>query len=171
MDARQAALVATAALLLTACGQSGKAPAGESPTAPIATTEVATEVTPDAATPVAAVPGDGDSQGDATVAGTSYNATADLVCGGQRPSPTGRCKAGVSRGTGPDGSSSIDVRWPDGGTRALFFNADGSFLAASGNEADGSAGYATSSERRGDTTIITFGPERYEVPDAFLKGD
>jgi hypothetical protein len=118
----------------------------------------------------AAKPGDGDGQGDAKVAGTEFNATGQIACAGYRKNPAGRCNAGIKRGHGKD-ISIIEIAWPDGGSRALFFNPDGSLLTANTAEADGSARYTPTAVRIGDTTVVTIGPERYEIPDAFLKGD
>lgn len=117
-----------------------------------------------------AKPGDGDGQGDATVPGTEFNATAQIACAGYRKNPAGRCNAGIKRGHGKD-ISIIEIAWADGGSRALFFNPDGSLLTANTAEADGSARYTPAAVRVGDTTVVTIGPERYEIPDAFLKGD
>jgi hypothetical protein len=116
-----------------------------------------------------ATPGDGDGQGDATVAGTAYNATAQLRCSGYQGGPEQLCDAGVVRGT--ETGTYIDVTLPDGRKRTIFFNADGTFLSFSTAEADGTAAMKISSSRAGDTTIATLGTERYEIPDAFGKGD
>jgi hypothetical protein len=117
----------------------------------------------------AAVPGDGDGQGDAMVPGTSYHATAQIRCSGYQGAPAGMCDAGVVRGTGT--GTYVEVTLPDGRTRTIFFNSDGSFLSFSTAEADGTAAMAIGSSREGDTTIATLGTERYEIPDAFVMGD
>jgi hypothetical protein len=118
----------------------------------------------------AAVPGDGDGQGDAKVEGTDYNATAEIPCAVDGGEPKLRCKAGVKRNWGDDGTTIVTVTRPDGGSRSLFFK-DGKALSADGAEADGSAAYAFKAERVGDDTRISFGPERYVVPDVFVTGD
>lgn len=118
----------------------------------------------------AAVPGDGDGQGDAKVEGTDYNATAEIPCAVDGGDTKLRCKAGVKRKWGDDGSTIVTVTRPDGGSRSLFFK-DGKAISADGAEADGSAAYAFKAERVGDDTRISFGPERYVVPDAFVLGD
>ena len=118
----------------------------------------------------AAVPGDGDSQGDATVAGTDYSATAQVRCSGYPDeAPGGLCEAGVKRGT--ETGTQVDVTLPNGVIRTVFFNSDGSFLSFATAQADGTAAMAISSSREGDTTIAMLGNERYEIPDAFVKGD
>jgi hypothetical protein len=119
----------------------------------------------------AAVVGDGDGKGDATVAGTSYNATAQIPCSGYHGAPDGLCDAGVQRGSGVDGGSVIEIKLPDGRQRVLYFTKDHAFLAAGSAQSDGTAGYATKVTRKGDGQIIQFGPERYEAPDVFLSGD
>jgi hypothetical protein len=110
----------------------------------------------------------GDAQGDAKVAGTKYHATAQIPCAGYQGAPAGLCDAGVVRGT--ETGTFVEVKLPGGGQRTIFFNADGSFLSFSTAEADGTAALKSGSSRQGDTTIATLGTERYEVPDAFVKG-
>ncbi|MCA0300551.1 MAG: hypothetical protein LCH68_16325 [Proteobacteria bacterium] len=117
----------------------------------------------------AAIPGDGDGQGDAKVAGTNYNATGQIRCAGYKGAAAGMCEAGVVRDaeTGPY----IDVTLPDGVKRTLFFNKDGSFLSFSTAQADGTAAMEITSSREGDLTIAKLGTERYEIPDVFVQGD
>lgn len=114
--------------------------------------------------------GDGDGQGDAKVEGTDYNATAELPCAVDGGDTKLRCKAGVKRNWGEDGTTIVTVTRPDGSSRSLFFK-DGKALSADGAEADGSAAYAFKVERVGDESLISFGPERYVVPDVFVTGD
>ena len=119
----------------------------------------------------AAVPGDGDGQGDAKVAGTDYDATAQLRCAGYRGMPATMCDAGVKRST-DDGLTLVFIDWPDGvNSRMLIFDKTGKVISANTNEADGSAKFPVVGKRVEDTTIVTIGPERYEVPDVFIKGD
>lgn len=113
--------------------------------------------------------GDGDGRGDAKVAGTNYNATAQIKCAGYNGAAAGMCDAGVVR-NGETGTY-IDVTLPGGGKRTIFFNQDGSFLSFSTVEADGTAAMKVGSKRDGDTTIATLGTERYEIPDVFVQGD
>lgn len=117
----------------------------------------------------AAMLGDGDGQGDALVAGTSYNATAQIRCAGYKGAASALCDAGVIR-NGADGAT-VEVTLADGTKRAIFFNADGSFLSFSTAQADGTAAMAISSQRKGDTTIARLGSETYEIPDVFVLGD
>jgi hypothetical protein len=114
--------------------------------------------------------GDGDGQGDAKVAGTDFNATAQIKCSGYRKHPAGMCDAGVKRGTGEE-LTTVEISWPEGDSRALFFDATGKIVSANTNQADGSAQFEVVGNKQGDTTIVTIGPERYEIPDVFLMGD
>jgi hypothetical protein len=112
----------------------------------------------------AAMAGDGDAK----VAGTQYHATAQIPCSGYKGAAAGMCDAGVVR----DGESGpyVEVSLPDGVKRTIFFNKDGNFLTFSTAEADGTAALKAAASREGDTTIATLGTERYEIPDAFVKG-
>ncbi|MFN9498664.1 MAG: hypothetical protein ACK57E_09500 [Erythrobacteraceae bacterium] len=155
MTLRFSALAAAAcALALSACGQG---------------TNDAAQVNDPAAAAAAmeAAPGDGDSQGDALVAGTDYNATAQIPCAGYKGAAAAKCDAGVKRDL--DGTT-VEVTLADGTKRAIFFNPDGSFLSFSTAEADGTAAMAISSEKKGDVTIAKLGTETYEIPEAFVIG-
>lgn len=116
----------------------------------------------------AAMAGEGDGQVDALVAGTNYNATTRIACGGYKGAGAGQCEAGVIRGG--DTGTTVEVRLPDGTERAIFFNPDGSFLSFSTAEADGTAAMPISSRKEGDITIARLGTEVYEIPDAFVTG-
>jgi len=109
-----------------------------------------------------------DRSTDALVQGTDYNATAAIECAGYRGAAAGRCPAGVKRNR-EDGITTVEVKWPQGGSRAIMFK-DGKVLTADTNEADGSARFAVKSERTGDVTTVRIGPERYVIPDAFVTG-
>jgi hypothetical protein len=108
------------------------------------------------------------AEGDALVAGTAYNATAEIECSGYRKHPAGRCPAGVKRNQ-EDGLTIVEIQWPAGDSRALFFK-DGKILSANTNQADGSAAFDVVGEREGDVTTVRIGPERYVIPDAFIQG-
>ncbi len=105
---------------------------------------------------------------DALVAGTNYNATAQVTCSGYKGAALGKCDAGVIRG-GETGTT-VEVMLADGMKRVIFFNPDGSFLSFSTAEADGTGAMKIGSQRRGDVTIATIGTETYEIPDAFVMG-
>jgi len=145
-----------AATLLAGCGGTVSEPAAPAESA--AAGEAA----------AAAVPGDGDSQGDAMVAGTSYNATAQISCAGYKGAAPGLCDAGVIRNGG--NGATVEVTLADGTRRVIFFNPDGSFLSFGTAEADGTAAMAISAEKQGDITIAKLGTETYEIPEAFVLG-
>ncbi|ANY19782.1 hypothetical protein A6F68_01265 [Tsuneonella dongtanensis] len=106
---------------------------------------------------------------DAKVAGTDYNATAQIRCGFKNASPTQTCAAGVKRNWGDDGSNLVEVTKPDGRKRALFF--DGTKpTGADSAQSDGSAGWDFAFTRSGDEVTIKFGPETYVVVDALVEG-
>jgi hypothetical protein len=117
----------------------------------------------------AAIPGDGDGQGDAKVAGTDYNATAPIKCSGYKGAGSAMCDAGVVRNL--ETGSYIDVTLKDGTKRTILFDKSGKFLSFSTAEADGTAAMKITSKRDGDTTIATLGSETYEIPDVFVLGD
>lgn len=106
---------------------------------------------------------------DAKVPGTQYNATAQVPCGFGGAAPTTNCPAGVIRNWGEDGTTLVEVTKPDGRKRALFFNGTTPYGADSA-QADGSAGWNFEVNRKGDESVIRFGPETYIVVDAFVEG-
>jgi hypothetical protein len=114
--------------------------------------------------------GDGDDQGDAKVAGTDYNATAEIKCAGYRKHPAGTCPAGVKR-NGEGGMTIVEIKWPAGESRTLFFDKGGKLVTADTSQVDGSAAFQPKGVKQSDTTIVTIGPERYEIPDVFVLGD
>lgn len=144
------------ALALAGCNSSPAEPAPEAGATPVDTA---------AAVPV---PGEGDSQGDALVSGTGYNATAQIPCSGYKGAAAGMCGAGVVRGA--ETGTYVEVTLPDGTKRTIFFNKAGKFLSFSTAQADGTAAMPVASERKGDTTIARIGSESYEIPDAFVTG-
>ena len=106
----------------------------------------------------------GESQ-DALVEGTSFHATGEIPCamtaGAQRYS----CSFGVVREG--NGSGVVTITKPDGRTRSVFFE-DGQATGADISEADPGAFGAQKHE---DTTLVSIGDERYEIPDAVVWGD
>ena len=116
----------------------------------------------------AAMSGEGDGQGDALVAGTNYNATAQIACAGYKGAAAGQCEAGVIRGG--DTGTTVEVKLADGTKRIIFFNPDGSFLSFNTAEADGTAALAISAKKKGDVTIAKLGAETYEIPDVLVTG-
>lgn len=106
---------------------------------------------------------------DALVAGTDYNATAQVRCGFRNAKPTQTCDAGVKRKWGEDGTTLVEVQKPDGFKRAIFFKGTEPYGADSA-QSDGSAGWNFTALRNGDEVTIRFGPETYVIVDAFVEG-
>lgn len=98
---------------------------------------------------------------DALVAGTNYNATAEVPCITAANAPKGRCKAGVMRMAG--GEATVELQTPDGGQRHIYFK--------NGRPDSSDANAPMKATRQGDTNIIRIGTvEVYEIPDAFVVG-
>lgn len=129
----------------------------------VATIEGITLVSVPRQTPSA---GEGDGQADAKVAGTDYNATADIPC--TLPDAAAQtCRAGVTRG--PE-QIAIEISLPGGSTRVLLFDGKGKFVTHGSAQADGSAALTSAATREEDWTIVTVGKETYRIPDAFVMG-
>ena len=98
---------------------------------------------------------------DALVAGTKYNATADISCVTSDGGKPGPCKAGVIRRGG--GDATVELKTPDGGQRRIFFTGG----SATGSDAEASFNVT----RQGDLQIVRIGAiEVYRIPDAFVVG-
>lgn len=98
---------------------------------------------------------------DALVAGTNYNATADIPCITSAGAAKSHCKAGVMRMAG--GESTIDIKTADGGQRYIYFK--------NGRPDSSDANAPMHVTRKGDVNIIHIGTvEIYEIPDAFVVG-
>ena len=123
-----------------------------------------------AATEAEAAPAAPAAEGDAMVPGTEFNATASIPCAFDGAAVEGGCQAGVKRGWADDGGAMVEVTKPDGRTRAIFYNPAGAPFSADSAESDGSAGWDFKVTRQGDTNVIDYGPEHYEIPDAFATG-
>jgi len=109
------------------------------------------------------------SGGGGMLPGSGYNATAQVECSFNGGVRLQRCFAGVRRNQGPDGTTYVEVTKSDGRTRILYFRGTRAFGADSA-QSDGSAGYVFEARRQRDETWISFGPERYAIPDAFVVG-
>lgn len=107
---------------------------------------------------------------DALVPGTDFNATTQVPCSIGKGAATVQCDAGVKRKWGDDGTSLVEVTKPDGSKRAIFFRGTEAYGADSA-QADGSAGWDFKVERDDqDNSVVTFGPERYVIPDMLVVG-
>jgi hypothetical protein len=98
---------------------------------------------------------------DASVAGTNYNATADIPCALAAGAAMGRCPAGVMRFA--SGEARVEIRLPGGQIRRIHFK-DG---RATGHDGDKTAFAA---RRQSDLNIIQVGAETYQIVDAFISG-
>jgi len=101
---------------------------------------------------------------DAKVPGTNYHATTEIPCFMGGGAPTMSCFAGVERQGG--GSGMVTVTKPDGRTRTIFFEKG----RATGYDQSQADPGKFSASRKGDTTIVHIGQERYEIFDAMLFG-
>lgn len=116
------------------------------------------------------VPTASKAQGDALVPGTDFNATAQISCSAAEGAPLQPCDAGVKRRWTTEGNTLVEVTKPDGTRRAIFYEGTSPYNAES-SQADGSAGWEFRVRRdERDNSVITFGPERYVIPDAFVTG-
>lgn len=106
---------------------------------------------------------------DVKVPGTDYHATAQVACSVTGGETDRNCPAGVKRNPWGDGVYVVEITKPDGMKRAIFFK-DGQPLSADSAEADGSAAYEFGFTRQGDEFLVSFGPERYRIPEAFVYG-
>ena len=78
------------------------------------------------------------------------------------------CSAGVVRSS--DGTAIVTIFWPEGRSRAIFFDASHRAMGADTSEADGSAGQPFRATRESRSSVVTIGPERYVVPDSLVVG-
>ena len=98
---------------------------------------------------------------DAKLAGTSYNATAEIPCITAAGMAKTRCKAGVMRiGRG---EATVEIQTADGGQRHIYF--------MNGRASSSDANAPMRVVRQGDVSIIRIGSvEVYEIVDAFVVG-
>lgn len=94
-----------------------------------------------------------------------YDATGTIPCAQALSQPMRDCDFGVSRAGG--GYSTVVVRKPHGGSRAIYFRM-GKAVGADTSEADGFHDFNVTREE--DLNMIRVGPERYEIPDAVVVG-
>ena len=104
-------------------------------------------------------------QVDAKVAGTDFNATGDVPCARDAGQPMTSCKFGVKRQG--DGKADVTIFWPDGGSRAIFFEG-GKPAFFDQSQADGDVKMKVSKDA--DLFKITIGTQRFEIPDAVVNG-
>ncbi len=121
----------------------------------------------DASASAAAAPA---GSGDTLVPGTDYHATATLSCTLDGTPVAQGCPAGVKRRWSEDGGALVEITKPDGSRRAILTDAAGKPTGADSAEADGSAGWTLAATQRDETWIVNFGPEHFEIPQAFVTG-
>lgn len=102
---------------------------------------------------------------DAKVAGTDFNATGEIPCVRSSGQPTGSCRFGVVRNGG--GNGSITVFWPDGGNRVIFFE---NLTPMSYDESQADAGAKMTVSQNADLYKVTIGEQRFEIVEAIMSG-
>ncbi|WP_157215903.1 hypothetical protein [Flavisphingomonas formosensis] len=157
-------------ILLAMLGGCGSGDASSGPGADLPKLSIRLDPPANAADDLAAQDGDGEAVGNGTaIPGRRFSAITWLPCAGADGRPVRNCPAGVVRK--PGGGADVTVIWPDSRTRTVFFDASGIVLGADVNRADGSSDYLVRGVRKEpDITVVTIGPERYEIPDAFVRG-
>ncbi|MGD8678088.1 MAG: SH3 domain-containing protein [Chromatiales bacterium] len=94
-----------------------------------------------------------------------FDATGTLPCAEGAGQPLRECDFGVARTGG--GYSTVVVKKPYGGSRAIFFRM-GVAVGADTSEADGYLEFSVT--RENDLNRVQVGSERYEIPDAVVLG-
>lgn len=106
----------------------------------------------------------------AIVPGTDFNAIGMVRCAIGDPPVEAECEVGVKRRWTTEDNTLVEVTKPDGSRRAIFFDGKDAYGAETA-QADGSAAWTFEARRSGGGSIITFGPERYAIPDALVLGE
>lgn len=107
----------------------------------------------------------GEEIGDILVPGTEFDATGVFPCARNKGQPMGSCEFGVVRQGNGDGY--VNVVWPDGGHRIIFFEA-GSPVTFDANEAEQDVNMTVRKEL--DLFMIRIGEQRFEIPEAVIFG-
>lgn len=98
---------------------------------------------------------------------TAFTAMGQVRCVTRARWAVRDCTAGVVRHR--DGGATVTVFHPEGRSRDIAFDATGRATGVATAEADGSDRQPFAARRAGGMTIVTLGPERYEIPDALLR--
>jgi hypothetical protein len=99
---------------------------------------------------------------DALIPGTKFHASAPMTCTPPFETKPAQCEAFVIR-RGFDGTATVEVRGPNSMLRRILF-VGGAPVASDSPE-------AMTHSRDGDRTVVKFGAdERYDLPDALIKG-
>ena len=94
-----------------------------------------------------------------------FDATGKIPCAQAAGQPMTECEFGVARAGG--GYATVVVKRPTGPGRAIFFRM-GKAVGADTSQADGYPEFRATKE--GDLHMIRIGNERYEIPDAVIRG-
>jgi hypothetical protein len=164
-----AALGLTGLAVLAGCNPAtGNVAAGADKAAPVSNLSPASAnsaTSPDANAQDSGVP-ENAVEGDALVPATGFNATATVRCVTRAGRAPRDCSAGVVRHR--DGTAIVTIFWPEGRSRAIFFDASHRAFGADTSEADGSASQPFRATRERGNSTVTIGPERYVIPDSFV---
>jgi hypothetical protein len=99
---------------------------------------------------------------DALIPGTRYHASAPVACTPPFDPKPQQCEAFVIR-RGFDGTATVEIRGPGSTRRSILFVA-GAPVASDAMD-------SMAHSRDGDLTVVKFGEdERYEIPDALVRG-
>jgi len=99
---------------------------------------------------------------DALIPGTPFHASAQVACTPAFDPKPQQCEAFVVR-RGFDGTATVEVRGPGSTLRRILF-VRGAPVASDSTD-------PLSHSRDGDRTVVKFGAdERYEIPDALVRG-
>lgn len=103
-----------------------------------------------------------------TTAPAASNAITSVECG-MNGQLTTSCPISVR--SDPSGVDNwfVTITRPNGLPRAIYFSENEPW-GGDGAEADGSAGFEFSYSRQGLASYVSFGPERYLIPDAAIPG-
>jgi hypothetical protein len=99
---------------------------------------------------------------DALIPGTRFHASGAVACTPPFDPKPQKCEAFVIR-RGFDGTATVEVRGPGATLRRILF-VGGAPVASDAMD-------PLAHSREGDLTLVKFGPdERYEIPDALVRG-
>lgn len=111
--------------------------------------------------------GTSSSEGiDAKVPGTGFHAIGSIPCSRAAGQPMSQCEFGVIREG--HGSGTLEVSWPEGGKRIIFFE-DDTPISFDSSQADGGAEMTV--DKESDLLRVRIGEERFEIPDVVFLGE
>jgi hypothetical protein len=110
----------------------------------------------------------GQSSQSASMTDANFSATGTLPCERDNGQTKTLCRFGVVRHS--DRSATVVVYWPDGGTRVIFFAANGRVLGTGAKADDRPMPGNTITQKSAGVSLISVGSERYEIADKVLSG-